>query len=93
MQHPSIARIRDLIRSLKYVVTAHASEELEDDSLSILDLENIVLTGKIIERQRDGETQEVKCVISGVTLDGVAAEVVGKIGASGRLIIITVYLG
>ena len=45
MQHPSIARIRELIRSLKYVVSLHASEELEDDNLSILDLENIVLTG------------------------------------------------
>jgi hypothetical protein len=91
MQHPSIARIRELIRSLKYVVTQHASEELEDDNLSILDLENIVLTGQIIERQRDRKTQEAKCVISGVTLDGVAAEVIGKIGPTGRLIIITVY--
>lgn len=91
MQHPSIARIRELIRSLKYVVTLHASEELEDDNLSILDLENIVLTGQIIERQRDRETQEVKCVISGIALDGVAGEVIGKIGPTGRLIIITVY--
>ena len=91
MQHPSIARIRELIRSLKYVVTLHASEELEDDNLSILDLENIVLTGQITERQRDGKTQEVKCVIFGVTLDGIVAEVIGKIGPTGRLIIITVY--
>ena len=89
MQHPSIARIRELIRSLKYVVSLHASEELEDDNLSILDLENIVLTGQIIERQRDRNTQEIKCVISGVTLDGVAAEVVVKIGPTGRLIVIT----
>ncbi len=72
----SVARIRELIHSLKYVVTLHASEELEDDNLSILDLENIVLTGQIIERQRDRKTQEVKCVISGITLESVAAEVV-----------------
>ena len=91
MQHPSIARIRELIRSLKYVVTLHTSEELEDDNLSILDLENIVLTGQIIERQRDRNTQEVKCVVAGVTLDGIAAEVVVKIGPTGRLIVITVY--
>ena len=68
MQHPSIARIRELIRSLKYVVSLHASEELEDDNLSILDFENIVLTGQIIERQRDRNTQEVKCVVSGSRL-------------------------
>ena len=91
MQHRSIARIRELIRSLKYVVSLHASEVLEDDNLSILDFENIVLTGQIIERQRDRKTQEVKCVIAGVTLDGVTAEVVTKIGPTGRLIIITVY--
>jgi hypothetical protein len=36
MQHPSITRIRELIRSLQYVVTLHASEELDDDNLSSL---------------------------------------------------------
>ena len=73
------------------MVSLHASEELEDDNLSILDLENIVLTGQIIERQRDRNTQEIKCVVSGVTLDGVAAEVVVKIGPTGRRIVITLY--
>ena len=73
------------------MVSLHASEELEDDKLSILDLENIVLTGKSIERQRDCNTQEIKCVVSGVTLDGGTAEVVVKIGPTGRLIVITVY--
>jgi hypothetical protein len=53
MQHPSITRIRELIRSLQHVVTLHASEELEDDNLTILDLESIILTGQITERQRD----------------------------------------
>jgi hypothetical protein len=49
----TISRFRQLIRSLNYVVSTHAAEELEDANLSILDLENIVLTGKITERQRD----------------------------------------
>jgi hypothetical protein len=46
----SIIRIRDLVRSLNYVVSLHAAEELEDDNLTILDLENIILTGRIVER-------------------------------------------
>ena len=46
----TISRIRHLIRTLSYVVSTHAAEELEDDNLSVLDLENIVLTGQIIER-------------------------------------------
>ena len=68
MQHPSIARIRELIRSLKYVVTLHASEELEDDNLSILDLESIVLTGQIIERQRDRKKSSASSPVSRLTV-------------------------
>ncbi|MGH8520970.1 MAG: DUF4258 domain-containing protein [Gammaproteobacteria bacterium] len=33
------------------MVSIHAAEELDDDNLTILDLENIILTGEIIERQ------------------------------------------
>lgn len=92
MAQATISHVRQLIRSLRYVVSTHAAEELEDDNLSILDLENIVLTGQIQERQRDVQTREVKYVIAGVTLDGAAAEVVAKVGFGGRLVVITVYL-
>ncbi len=92
MSLPTITRIRDLVRSLNYVVSIHAAEELDDDNLTILDLENIILTGKIIERQRDRQTREVKCVVRGLTLDALPAETVVKIGPTGRLFIITSYL-
>jgi hypothetical protein len=88
----TISQLRDLIRSLNYVVSIHAAEELDDDNLTILDLENIILTGEIIERQRDRRTREVKCVIRGSTLDDRQAETVAKIGPTGRLVVITVYL-
>jgi hypothetical protein len=88
----TITRFRDLIRTLNYVVSVHAAEELDDDNLTILDLENIILTGEIIERQRDRQTREVKCVIRGFTLDGLEAETIVKIGPTGRLVVITVYL-
>ena len=77
---------------LTYVVSTHAAEELDDDDLCILDLENIILTRQITERQRDAETGETKCVVAGATLDGASAEAVVKIGATGKLIVITVYL-
>ncbi|MDP2369720.1 DUF4258 domain-containing protein [Rhodoferax sp.] len=92
MAQTTISRFRHLIRTLNYVVSTHAAEELEDDSLTILDLENIVLTGQIIERQRDAQTREVKCVVSGIALDGSAAEAVVKLGFTGKLVVITVYL-
>jgi hypothetical protein len=41
-------------------VSIHVAEELEDDKLTILDLENIILTGTIIECQHDRQTREVK---------------------------------
>ena len=94
MAQATISGFRHLIRTLSYVVSTHAAEELEDDNLNILDLENIVLTGEIIERQRDAKTKtrEVKCVIAGITLDGTAAEAVVKVGFTGKLVVITVYI-
>ena len=91
MTQASIAQLRRLIRTLNYVVSTHAADELEDDNLTILDLENIVLTGQIIERQRDRATHDVKCVIQGSTREGAAAQVVAKVSRSGRLVVITVY--
>ena len=87
----SIAHLRQLIRTLSYIVSTHAADELEDDNLSILDLENVVLTGQITERQRDRITRETKYVIQGNTLDGNAAEVVATVGHTGRLYVITIY--
>lgn len=92
MPQPSVSRIRDCIRSLKYVVSLHAAEELDDDDLTILDLETIILTGQITKRQRDRKTREVKLVVRGHTIKGQAAETIVKFNQIGTLFIITVYL-
>lgn len=91
MAQATISHFRHSIRTLDYVVSTHVAEELEDDQLTILDLENIILTGQISHRQRDPKTRETKCVVAGITLEGAAAEAVVKIGANGRLFVITVY--
>jgi hypothetical protein len=87
----TITRLRNLIRSLNYAVSIHAAEELEDDNLTILDFENIILTGAIVERQRDRQTREVKYIVRGTTLSGVPAETVVKIAPDGNLFALTVY--
>ena len=92
MAQPSISRIRDCIRSLNYVVSLHAAEELDDGDLTILDLETIILTGKITERQRDRKTREVKLVVRGHTIEDRAAETIVKFNQFGTLFVITVYL-
>jgi hypothetical protein len=71
--------------------SVHAADEMEDDGFTILDLENIILTGVIVERQKDRKTDETKIVIRGIALDSREAEVVVKVGLSGVLYIITVY--
>ena len=92
MAQPSISRIRDCIRSLKYAVSLHAAEELDDDKLTILDLETIILTGKITERQRDRKTRGVKFVVRGRTIEGETAEAIVKFNPIDALFVITVYL-
>lgn len=91
MPRLTLARLRALVRNLDYSVSIHAAEELKDDGLTILDLESIVLTGEIVERQRDRATNETKFFIRGAVLDGSEGESVVKFGPSGRLFVITVY--
>lgn len=86
-----MSRLRDLIRSLNYAVSIHAAEELDDDNLTVLDLENIILTGAIAERQRDRHTREVKYIVRGHTLGDVPAEAVVKLAPDGTLFVLTVY--
>lgn len=88
----SIAEIRELVRAKRYVVSHHAADELEDDDLTILDLESIIFNGELSHRQRDRRTGEPKLVVSGECLQGRKAEVVVKVGFRGVLIVITVYL-
>jgi hypothetical protein len=87
-----LRQIREKIRNLDYVVTLHADEAMDDDGLTIFDVEEIILTGEIFERQKDQTTEEWKYLIQGETLVGEQAVVVVKISITKRLIIITVYV-
>ena len=92
MAQATISHFRHLIRRLQFFVSTHAAEELEDDNLTILDLENIILTGQITTRQRDVQTRELKYVVEGITLSGESAQAVVKISFTGKLIVSTTYL-
>jgi hypothetical protein len=73
-------------------MTLHAEEEMAADGLSIFDVESTILTGRIAGRQRDRHTGERKYLVRGRTVDGAdLVEVVGKVGPTGKLVIITVY--
>jgi len=73
-------------------MTLHAEEEMNNDDLTIYDVESGILTGKIVERQRDRETAELKYCIVGQTLSGDEVEVITKMSPTGKLVIITIYV-
>jgi len=50
--------MRDKVRNCQYVMTLHAEEEMSDDELTIFDVERGILTGEIVERQKDAQTGE-----------------------------------
>ena len=90
--HDHILRqMRDKIRANEYIVSAHAYEEIQDDDLSFLDGEHIILTGSIVERQQDLTSSEYKYAILGQTKAGHLAVVVAKISPTGKLVFITAW--
>ena len=51
-------------------MTTHAVAEMEDDRFTVYDVESCVLTGRIVERQKDAKTAEWKYRIQGESLSG-----------------------
>ncbi len=93
MYERELNRMREKIRLRQYAMTIHADEEMDEDGLTIYDVENAILTGKIVERHKDRETNEAKFLVKGKTVSG--AEIitaVTKFGLVGKLVIITVYV-
>jgi hypothetical protein len=84
--------MQEKIRTRQYVMTLHAEEEMNDDDLTIFDVERGILTGQIIERQQDHQTGEWKYLVQGRTVADSVVVVVGKLSPTEKLVIITVYL-
>ncbi|MEZ4836872.1 MAG: DUF4258 domain-containing protein [Caldilineaceae bacterium] len=72
-------------------MTLHAEEEMNDDGLSIFDVERAILTGEVTERQADHATDEWKYLVFGQSIHGEVVSVVAKISVTGKLVIITVF--
>lgn len=87
-----LKHMREKIRTRQYVMTLHAEEEMDDDGLTIFDVERAILTGKIVERQKEHKTEEWKYLIQGHTLTGNEVIVASKLSLTGKLLIITVFL-
>ena len=86
-----LKRMRDKVRTREYVVTLHAEEEIDDDELTVFDVERAVLTGTIVGRQRDPVTREWKYLVKGPTTASDTLVIVAKLTPTGKLAVITVY--
>ncbi len=73
-------------------MTPHARKEMNSDDLSIHDVERGILTGEIMERQKDRETSEWKYRIKGITFGSDDVETIVKISPTGKLVVITVFM-
>jgi hypothetical protein len=73
-------------------MTIHAEEEMDEDELTIFDIESALLNGSIVVRQKDASTGEWKYIVRGSSLDDDdVVSVVCKFGPTEKLVIITVY--
>jgi len=53
-----LKRMREKVCKRQYVMALHAEEEMSEDGLAIYDVERGILTGEILERQKDRGTAE-----------------------------------
>jgi hypothetical protein len=72
-------------------MTLHAYDEMEDDALSVYDVERALLTGQIVERQEDRVTGDWKYVVEGRDIAEEPVTVVARLSETGKLVIITLY--
>lgn len=86
-----LERMRSQVRTRDLVVTLHAEEEMDEDDLTIYDVEHIILTGQIPERHKDAVTGEWKYTVAGKTWAGDEVHLVAKMSPTGKLVIITAY--
>ncbi len=91
MPRGEIDRIRERFRTRQYDMSAHAMEEMAEDLLTIEDVEEAVLNGRLSRVETD-DPRGTRYIIVGVAMDQqTPVGVVGRFSSSGRYLVITVY--
>ncbi len=86
-----LAQLREKIRTRQYVMTLHANDEMDEDGLTIFDVESVILSGTVIERQKDSASGEWKYLVKGESLAGESVITVTKLSPTGKLVFVTVF--
>ena len=85
-----LAWILERIRDRDYRYSRHADRERQNDGLTIVEVEQSVLAGRIIEQYSDTGRGE-SCLVAGFTHAGIPVHAVcGKSGSA--LVLVTVYI-
>jgi Domain of unknown function (DUF4258) len=91
MSRGEIDRIRGKVRLRQYDMSAHAMEEMAEDFLTIEDVEEAVLNGRISRVETD-DPRGTRYIIVGTAVDRqTPVGVVGRFASNGRYLVTTVY--
>lgn len=72
-------------------MTVHAMEEMAEDDLDIVDIEQAVLTGQVVRREKN-DPRGTKYVVEGFATDNkTRVGVVGRFQSNETYLILTVY--
>jgi len=86
-----LLKLREKVRKREYVMTIRARKEVHADGFSLFDIESGVLSGEILERQKDLLTGESKYRVRGENMLNREIEIITKVSPTNKLVIITVY--
>lgn len=85
-----LPKMQAKVRNRQIVVTLLVEEEMTNNRLTIFDLENIILTSEVIERQKDDNRSEWSYLLSGKTLEGNQVIVRASLSPTDKLVIMNI---
>lgn len=91
MPRQLLARIKAAIKNGAYDMTVHASEEMAEDDLDIVDVETSILNGRLVRSEKD-DPRGTRHIVYGIGPDQkTLVGTVGRFTETSRYLIITVY--
>lgn len=91
MAGKELERIRNAVLDSRYTLTEHATEEMNNDQLDILDVEAALLTGTV-KQALTHDPRGTRYVVAGLATDqNTIIEIVVRFVRNDDLLVLTVY--
>lgn len=86
-----LVRIRAAVRRGAYDMTHHASEEMAEDELDVVDVERSIGNGELVKSEKD-DPRGTRYTVYGIGADHkTRMGTVGRFTETGRYLLVTVY--